>query len=293
MRKVLLLALFLVVSSNFMVKGQSNWSNYYKSKRGNIEFGMLGGISFYVGDIVTSPLAFVNWRPCGGANIRFGKSKWWNIRTSLVYANVAGDDALSTSAYRHERNLSFKSSIIEGSVTGEVNLLGYEPVATKKKFTPYAFAGIAVFHFNPKALYQGTWYDLQPLGTEGQGIPGYGQKYSLTQISIPIGGGLKFGFKLSDGNYIAVSGEIGVRKTFTDYLDDVSNQYLDLKLLEKYNGVKSAELSVRTDEYFGYPVGNNFDVTRGSPKSKDYYFVSGVTIAYIFYQRKQRINFYN
>ncbi len=291
MKQLLTKVLCLLLIGGFSLSAQAQFSNNWRTKEGNFEFGSMAGLSFYLGDIVGSPLQWQAYRPCAGLTARYAKSKFWNVRSSFTYANIAGDDALSTSISRHERNLSFKSSILELAVGAEINLFGFEPVSTTKKFTPYGFAGIAVYHFNPKALYKGTWYALQPLGTEGQGIPGYGQKYKLTQLSIPFGGGLKVGLRMSDGNFVTISGEFGIRKTFTDYLDDLSGKYVDLAYLEKNNGKMAAELSIRTDEYLGYPVTAKFDSTRGSPKNKDYYFISGITVAYIFYKKNYKYHF--
>ena len=71
--------------------------------------------------------------------------------------------------------------------------------------------------------YYSQWIDLQPLGTEGQGTTAYPdrKKYSRTQIAIPMGGGVKI--SLNDNLNIAFS--FSARKTYTDYLDDVSTTY--------------------------------------------------------------------
>ncbi len=58
-----------------------------------------------------------------------------------------------------------------------------------------------MFSFNPQARNvdplaenKDHWYDLQPLGTEGQGLTGQPVLYSLTSFSIPFGLGLKVNF---------------------------------------------------------------------------------------------------
>jgi opacity protein-like surface antigen len=147
----------------------------------------------------------------------------------------------------------------------------------KKSLTPFVFAGIAGFHFNPSTLdSNGNRVYLQPLGTEGQGFYQGRQKYSLTSFAIPFGGGLKF--SLSEN--IRVRAEIGIRKTMTDYLDDVSATYADEQQLLLYNGEQAVDLAFRGDETKGgltYPVANS---ERGSPKHDDWYYFAGLGISF-------------
>ena len=86
------------------------------------------------------------------------------------------------------------------------------------------FAGIGVYRYNPYAYSGGNKVFLQPLSTEGQNIIGYPdrKKYSLTQFAVPFGGGFKFA--VSENLRVGI--EMGIRKLFTDYLDDVSKGYM-------------------------------------------------------------------
>jgi hypothetical protein len=76
---------------------------------------------------------------------------------------------------------------------------------------------------DPKAEYNGSVYRLQPLGTEGEGLVPSRPKYALFQFCIPVG----IGFKYTLGRQWGVGLELGIRKTFTDYIDDVSTTYFD------------------------------------------------------------------
>jgi hypothetical protein len=118
-------------------------------------------------------------------------------------------------------NLNFQSSLFEASVTAEYDLIDItEPDDgnfidnNPRKFTPYAFAGLGMFHFNPYTHDQaGKKVYLQPIGTEGQLTP-----YPLWQICLPYGLGVKYAIS----NNFLVSAEFNLRKTFTDYIDDAS-----------------------------------------------------------------------
>ncbi|MFM2048582.1 MAG: hypothetical protein RI955_1130 [Bacteroidota bacterium] len=260
----------------------NRWS--YKVKEDPyFDFGYHIGLANYVGDLVPSFYYVNQSKPWNGITARWNYNLHLSVKANLDYGVVSGDDKKSGLSGRYIRNLSFKSAIQELSVMGEANILPFHAYKTKKNFTIYATAGVAIFHFNPKALYNGKWIALQPLGTEGEGIPGYPKKYNRIGISVPFGGGWKFRIKTGRDNYITIGGEICLRKTFTDNLDDVSaDKYLPLKFIKKYNGDLAADLSIRADEYYGVPVDYNFDTKRGDKNTKDWYFSSCFTVSYVF-----------
>ncbi len=87
-------------------------------------------------------------------------------------------------------------------------------------------AGIGVFKFNPQGqLNANTWVDLQPLHTEGQGFPQYADRkpYKLTQINLPVGAGAKY--FITENTHVSL--EVLHRILRTDYLDDVSTEYIN------------------------------------------------------------------
>ncbi len=104
------------------------------------------------------------------------------------------------------------------------------------RLRPYVFAGFGVYHFNPQGSLTDangnvTWYDLKPLRTEGEGMAQYPNRkeYSLTQFNVPMGAGIKY--FLSHKTTIGL--EVSYRQTFTDYIDDVSTNYIDPKYFDK------------------------------------------------------------
>ena len=149
-----------------------------------------------------------------------------------------------------------------------------------RRYSPYVFAGLAAYRFNPYA-YNGTSDKifLKPLSTEGQGIPGYPnrEQYSLTQVALPFGGGIKFA--ISDN--LRVGLEMGIRKLFTDYFDDVSTTYADPNDLLAARGQLAVDRSDRGDEVpSGSPAYPTKGDQRGGEKSKDYYYFSGLHLTY-------------
>lgn len=235
------------------------------------EIGLFLGTSYYLGDLNPSKQFFLA-KPAGGLIYRYVFDRRWAIKMSGLYGTVYGDD--SKAKFNTVRNLSFKSPIFEISSQLELNFLPYATGNTEKEyFTPYIFGGISVFSFNPKAKYNGTWYNLQPLGTEGQGTSVYGTSpYSLTKISFPFG----LGFKYSVGKNVCIGAEWGLRKTTTDYLDDVSTTYADPVILSAENTPIAAVLADRSG------TANNTGLQRGNSGTKDWYSFAGAFVTFKF-----------
>ena len=232
--------------------------------------GIFGGLSNYQGDLTDKP--YKSSKAAFGLTGSFPLSERFSIRAGITFGKVAGADSLSDKPELRARNLSFQSKITEFSVLGEYNIFNLSQI----RWTPYVFAGLALFHFDPYTYDEaGIQTYLKPLATEGQGLPGYPNAYSLTQFSIPFGGGIKYA--ISEKVHLGV--EAGLRKTFTDYLDDVSNGYADPNDLLAGYGQRSVDLSYRGDEV-GFPDYPVKGFTRGNPKSKDYYYFTGLHLSF-------------
>jgi len=193
------------------------------------------------------------------------------------YMEAADREAVNTSNYK--RNLSFRSNVDELSVHLIFRLLpAKKGFQLRTRLTPYAFGGVALFHINPQAELDGIWYDLQPLGTEGQTLEGnYPDPYKLWQFAIPFGGGLSIKISYS----FDVAFEIGLRKTFTDYIDDVSSNYPDLTKLREQEGDVAHELSYRGNKIGVVDSDISFK-HRGNPGSFDQYAYTNLNITYYF-----------
>ncbi len=250
-------------------------STAQKTPTYNFELGVFAGTSIYHGDLVENPanqIAEIN--PALGVNLRFNYGEIIAARANLMYGSLSGNDQNAENLSRRKRNLSFRSPIFELSVMPEFNIYKFVLPKSGYTITPAIFAGGGIFWFNPQAFYEGEWVDLQPLGTEGQGIPGNPDKYSRFAVSIPYG--LIVKFALSE--YTTIAWEFGYRYTFTDYLDDVGGLYPDMDMLAQTNGLKAVALSDRTSEYTGLPSNRTAGSFRRSSQSNDYYVFSGFSI---------------
>ena len=239
------------------------------------EIGLCGGVSFYMGDLNPKGV-FAGSRPAGGLIYRYNINPRFAFKAAVLFGSLeASDDKSGTP----ERNLSFYSPLSELSAQIELNFMKLYNQKGKNFFTPYLFLGVGMFSFNPQAKLRGTWYDLQPLGTEGQDLNStdpetgvtYDQKrYSLTQFAIPFG----LGFRVNFLKYYCVGLEWGFRKTFTDYIDDVSETYVRRDFFLDKRSILIADLSDRTTAVLpdGSPDYNKPGSMRGNnSKTTDWY----------------------
>ncbi len=274
---------------------------------------------------------------------RFGPR--YTVRGSLSYGRLQSDDFDvadpngENSKFRYIRNASFRNDILELSAVAIIDLFKNDGAyLSRVPITPYVLAGLAVFHHNPKAQVPsayvlpanttptafanaGEWVALQPLGTEGQNAnldpttpadANFGIKpYSLWQLAIPFGIGGRYRF----ADAIDFSVDISARFLFTDYIDDVSRNYVDLGVLDsdlaramsnRSRDPLSASGEARvnsstTTTYVGsdgvvYEIIRGFGeegptYNRGGSSFNDIYFVTSFRIAYIIGAKFRRAKF--
>jgi hypothetical protein len=238
-----------------------------------IDIGLTIGAMAYNGDLAPdSPFDMVQQiRPAIGIFGRTSFSQKISAKLMLNFGKVDGTDARSPYP---DRGLSFESNIFEANLTGELHLIRIRH--TESSFTyPYLFAGVGMFYFNPKVeLEDGSLVELQPLGTEGQGLPGYEKKYNRTQLNFPFGMGIRF--ILNDR--WSVSLEAGARYLLTDYLDDVSATVVNHRELFEGNGPLAASLS-NPNLPNTEPLNQTY--RRGGPL-QDWYYLTGILVSYNF-----------
>lgn len=227
-----------------------------------LEAGVFGGGSYYLGDI-NPGTHFQSIQPAVGVLARYNLNTRWAVRLMGNYGKVVADDAVS--AYRTDRGLKFESNITEVGTVVECNFLDYFIGSELTYVTPYIFGGVSAFLFKPQA----DGVNLQELGTEGQneGFDGR-DKYGLTQLSFPFGIGVKYSVNRSLGLGL----EWGLRKTTTDYLDDISSTYyLDGTAINPDN----------TAQVLSDPTLDHLpNQQRGNADTNDWYSFVGVTVTF-------------
>ena len=194
------------------------------------EIGAGFGAFNYTGDLVrTYNPAFS--KPAFTVFYRSNISPIVSFKTSLGFGTLAANDQrnpIDTAAVK--RNTSFNLSMMELNGTFEYHFLDWHDRRQRLKFTPYLYAGGGIFVFSGN--------DKKPVD------------YSNVQITIPFGGGVKY---IINPNWY-LTAEFGIRKTFFDYLDNISGGKLNDK---------------------NYRFGNVYDL--------DNYFFTGITLTRTFY----------
>lgn len=249
-------------------------------------------------------------RPSILVGYRYQMNNFFFLRGNAQWGILRGDDKFAGDDIRRGRNLHFRSGFFEGNIMGEFyliqnargNLYRLRGVRGRSGFNMdlYVFGGIGFMYFNPKAEYQGQWTSLQPLGTEGQGLPGEKEKYSRTTFTVPYG----IGLGKSLDRYWSVNVELTMRFVFTDYIDDVSGNYYgrdELRAAQLANGASQADaervaaLSDRNIYYSTigdvsrYEEGSQVEVggQRGNPNDNDHFMTGMITISRKIIKRRR------
>ena len=249
----------------------------------NSEFGGCVGTMFYLGDLNQTKLFKLNLKDpslnqlhmAGGFMYRYNISPRFAFKADFLFGKVSSTDKGTDMA---DRNLSFSSPITEFSAEMELNFFELYNTTGKNRFSPYIFAGLTLFSFNPQTRIGDQTYDLHSMGTEGQGLEGGSKPYSLTTVAIPFG----FGIKATIGRYFAIGAEWGIRWAFTDYLDDVGGRYYDNDLLRANYGDLVADLADRSPELLdeeGAPLARHVaGHASGNEPTHDAYSFAGITM---------------
>lgn len=266
---------------------------------GKVEIGLSFGPLFFLGDLggnhgtgkrfikdVNLPLTNIS----KGIYVNLYPAEWLGFRVAINQGRLEGYDSLikdkgDAEYYRKKRNLQFRSPLLEAYAAIEV----YPTVFLEQydglqgKIRPYFVAGAGIFKFKPQGQYyspdgRAHWVDLQPLHLEGQGMAEYPDRpnYKLMSLEIPLGAGFKYYIK--ENLYVGL--EVMHRKSFSDYVDDVSLDYIDNSLFANY--LPADKVAMANQLYFreGFVPGGTtsripaIGEQRGNPKQNDSFFSS-------------------
>jgi len=294
-RAIMLLVVAIVVPC--CVSAQS-WK-YYRH-----EFSLQLGAANFLGELGGANVEGTNGirdleinltRGAIGLAYRYKISPYVGWRSSIIYGRLKGNDNLTEEPFRNNRNLHFRSPIVELATIFELyffkertgHLYRFKGVKGIKGgfISPYFFGGVGGIYFSPTAEFNGQWHKLQPLGTEGQGIIPGKEKYNTFSVVIPYGIGVKYAIDKQWNIGI----EYGLRLTFTDYMDDVSTDYYWNDQIQAKNGTMAAyfadpSLGNQTVETTTPEVevltGITYYPNRGDPSDNDTYMFTMITVSY-------------
>ena len=294
MRVLFFISMLIIYCNSAFSQATSRW----KRMRYEAFFGLgatnflgeLGGAN-QVGTNFLKDLEFSMTRPLISLGLRYRITENFADKTMFSYGSLHGDDKLTDETYRSYRNLNFKSPIIEFSTQFEYSIIrekqghryNLRRVRGIKGFktNTYFFIGVGGFYYNPKGKKGSSWHALQPLGTEGQGLVPTRKKYSRFSVAIPYGIGFKYGLNRRWN----VGLEFGVRKTFTDYIDDVSTTYFDNTMIKDAKGDVAAYLADPSNQT--NPTWTEAYQQRGDAKDKDSYMFMLINVSVKLYTTRQ------
>lgn len=289
MKKLYVLLIIAVVLPGVM--NAQRYKQRWKAYRTEVHFGAgpsnflgeLGGAD-QIGTDYLKDLEISQTRLSLSGGLRYKLSQMFAMNTKITYGKLSGSDDLTKEFFRHYRNLNFKTNIWELSTNLEFAFIREQVghryrlrgVRGQRGFemSAYGFVGIGAFYFNPKGERNGSWVKLRNLGTEGQGISSTRKKYSNVQVCIPVG----IGFKYSVDRRWGIGLEYGIRKTFTDYIDDASKTYYNNNTLFIENGALAAAMADKSSKEFPYITAAGEQ--RGDPRDKDSYMFAIISINY-------------
>lgn len=212
----------------------------------NIEVGLIGGGTYYLGDLNPSR-QFLLTSPAYGAVSRINFDDRWALRINFISGELKGNDSVSN--FLPSRGLSFQSKIKEISALMEFNFFEYFTGSRINYVSPFLFAGPGVLIHNPYFGNVNLSYN----------DPEQGFNMSTIGMSFIFGMGCKY----SVSNKVGVGVEWGMRRTFTDYIDGVSKTYNENSSFD--------------------PTGTHqTGMQRGNSQSNDWYSFAGITITYRF-----------
>ena len=265
------------------------------TNNGKFEIGLGIGPMFFLGDLgggvghgkkFVKDLDFPMTSLSKGLYLNYYPTEFLGIRLAANLGQLEGDDAAAPDKPgrhmdRRERNLHFRTNLKEAYLALEIypTVLFENYDGLQGKLRPYALGGAGIYHFDPEARdVNGQWVKLHPLRLEGQGFAEYpdSKPYELTQMNLLMGGGIKY--YLKDHMYIGF--EILHRQLFTDYIDDVSqNYYVDPIHFDSYLSPENAAVARRLfyRATYSFPTTRPYVefADRGDPRENDAYF-SGI-----------------
>src|ERR1700743_164339 len=124
------------------------------------------GVANYSGDLQAKAYTFSQSQLSGTIGLEYEISEHFLARADISAAKVSAADRHSGVPAQVARNLEFTSNIEEFALMAEYDLFSLKHYTA----TPYVFAGVGIYHFNPYTSDQlGDKIYLRPIGTEGQG----------------------------------------------------------------------------------------------------------------------------
>jgi hypothetical protein len=285
------------------------------------EFGVNLYSTCYFGDLAHANNFYFSTRGGVGAHFRRHLTKNISLRADVNFAMLAGADnspllrrlteeafndtskyfrgplteyfktdtiSRTVTAVRGDvnlRNLSFRSALSEFSVVAEYKFGEFMINSSVTRANFYVFGGFNVYNFSAQgrsAVDSVGWVNLKDITTEGQGLSNYydTKEFRSTQIGVPLGIGVRWTLD----KYTRIAAEAGYRILFTDYLDDVSGNYVNPDVIGSVHGQQAAEFVDRKRQLHPWLNPNELGAARGNSNGlNDGYLFVGMSLSRVIY----------
>ena len=200
-----------------------------------LDIGVMFGGLYYIGDINPSR-PFHSTEFGAGIFVRQNLNNRWAVRANLLVGSLSASDEAFSVTYQQVRNISFDTPLLELVAQAEFNFLPYKLGATRNNssFTPYFATGFGFLLVSSS---------VNPY-----------------QFTIPFGIGMKFALS----KQLEIGFEWSLRKTFSDYVDNLSGKEYD-----EHNMAVSSRTNHKQLAFF---------------YEKDWYSFAGIFITYKIFQ---------
>lgn len=251
----------------------------FSTKAQHFEMGVMLGGSNYWGDLAASPVIGETKAAYGGF-ARLNLSSSFAFTANLINATISGND--NNFDHQRVRNLNFTTALTEFSGIVEFNFKKFGVDVNEKRHSPYVFLGLAFTQYIPTATYNNIRFELRNVRTEDV-------QYGLFTVAIPMGIGYKWQF----AKHAAFNWNLGFRRSYSDYLDDVSgvypNNFAEIQRQKGFNLATATDPSAANNA--GIPISER-GYRRGNADFTDWYVVSTVSISWRFYKKLKCRRFY-
>ena len=302
---ICLIAVHLIFSvQNVNAQYYYNYGRGYGESEITFELGASGGIMNGMTDIGGSKkgkanVGFMNDFTLNNTKLNGGiyfAGTYRDVLAIRLEANVgqvaATDSSLkgTTDAYalgRYDRNLSFKSNIINANAIMEFHPLFIKSYTDEDppRFSPYVLAGVGYTKYNPQANLNGYWYDLQSLKLEGNGFPEYADRkeFKTSAVTVPFGVGLRYDL----GPLVNLRLEFVRYWMDTDYLDGAHyGDWVDPSLFYRYLNPGNAAVAVQLYNRSTTVNPPRDTRPRANEKNNDTFWTFNFKIGYKFNRRQ-------
>ncbi len=214
--------------------------------KSKIEVGLLTGGAIFTGTISNKNLLGNDINLFNALQVNY--TIFSNLSASLTLSSfkLSNSDLLSNNNDQIARGMKFSTSMMGISPSIQYDFVDNRLYSKARRIRPSIGLGLDVAMFNPKGVYKGKEYNLQPLGTGGQFIDSAGKPYSLMALGYFFH--MKVKYQLSRFNSVGI--HMSYHISMSDYLDDVGpDPYPNaLTLLEKTKNDAAAAV------YFSNPT---------------------------------------